>query len=265
MIDHIFPLTSQRVPDLKVGTTDPNLEISNLTTVNPSMPNQERRKHRRAKISLRMRLRSADFSDGQLKHIAQTVNTSRRGFYFHTEHDRFHEGMRLRILVPYHEHLSGGDSEEIAEVVRVDRKAGHVGVAVMRCAPVAEPRPSIDANVVDVIRAPKIQAQPIVETRNGRERRIDQRSALIATVEMTDTQTGMISRARTSDLSMTGCFIDTLNPLPLGTTVALSIQKGNEELKVQASVCTQFPGSGMGVAFETLTPEQCELVKNWMV
>jgi hypothetical protein len=247
MIDHTFPAAT---PHSKVEAL-PNrkLETSNAT----STLREERRLSRRAHIALRMRIRTADFQDGRMEQVTQTVNASRKGFYFHTPLLHYREGMRLRIIVPYHDHIAA-DSEEAAEVIRVDQKSGSCGVAVMR-GTLREARPVV---VVEH------QPAPVKAVAAG-ERRTHQRTSLIATVDLTDVQTSMITRARTSDLSFSGCYVDTLNPLPLGALVELSIQKGSEALEVQGSVCAQFQGSGMGVAFDPLTAEQRELVRNWIL
>ena len=233
-----------------------NPEVSTITLT----PTQERRQSRRARISLCMRVRSADFGDGQLEQVVQTTNASRQGFYFNTTLQCYHAGMRLRIIVPYHEHVGATASEEMAEVIRVDQKSGRYGIAVARAASLEARRavPEIQALSVPIEVAPE---RPVAFS----ERRVQQRAPFIATVAMTDMETGTVTRARTSDLSMCGCYIDTLNPLPLGAVVQLSIQKANEELKVQASVCTALQSSGMGVAFEALSAGQREIIKNWLL
>jgi hypothetical protein len=270
MIDHIFPETLQHAPLTKAGNLPQSgLDIPNILAAVPTAPREERRQHCRARVTLRMRIRSADFSDGQLQQIAQTINTSRRGFYFHTEHGHFREGMRLRIVVPYHESHNTVDGEETAEVIRIDDRTGFYGIAIVRAnAREAQPVVSKEAHPVvehyhpSIVQAASAQAS---HSSRAQERRTHQRTSLIATVELTDLQTGMVTRARTSDVSMSGCYVDTLNPLPSGSAVALLIEKGGENLKVQASVRIQFQGSGMGVAFEDLSAEQCEIVKSWLV
>jgi hypothetical protein len=270
MIDHIFPEALQHAPHTKAGNLPQSgLDIPNILAAVPMAPRSERRQHCRARVTLRMRIRSADFSDGQLQQIAQTINTSRRGFYFHTEHGHFREGMRLRIVVPYHEAHHALDAEEAAEVIRVDEMTGVYGIAVIRVNPneahpvvSRETHPVVEHHHPSVVQAASAQSR---HSHRTDERRTHERASLIATVELTDLQTGMVTRARTSDVSMSGCYVDTLNPLPSGSTVALLIEKGGENLKVQASVRIQFQGSGMGVAFEDLSAEQCEIVKNWLV
>jgi hypothetical protein len=199
-----------------------------------------------------MRVRSAEFKDGRVEQIVQTMNASRKGFYFHTALHHYYPGMRLRIIAPFHDHARAADLEEMAHVVRVDDKSGSYGVAVMRGVPLEAPQPAAES-------------QPVVmQTGPTTERRSHRRSAFVATVEMADIRTGAISRARTADLSLCGCYIDTLNPLPIGAMVDVSIHKANECLKVLGNVCMQCQGSGMGVSFDALTREQSAIVKSWL-
>ncbi len=51
------------------------------------------------------------------------------------------------------------------------------------------------------------------------DKRNDPRVPLIAAAEVTEVATGTRLSARTSDLSRTGCYIDTLNPTPVKTVV----------------------------------------------
>lgn len=224
------------------------------------MPKEERRQARRARIALRMRVRSADFRDGQVEQIAQTADASRKGFYFHTMLGHYYKGMRLRIIAPYHDHARGADSEEIAEVVRVDQRSGAFGVAIVRGTAMEQPPPVAETTyVVDQTTATNEAAD-----RGISERRSHPRSPFVATVEMSDLKTGAMSHARTADISLSGCYIDTLNPLPLGSLIDITIKKKNQSLQIQANVRMQCPGSGMGVIFDTLTAEQTLIIRTWL-
>lgn len=70
--------------------------------------------------------------------------------------------------------------------------------------------------------------------------------------------------ARTSDLSLHGCYIDTLNPFPKETQVQLRLTKNDQHLELQARVTACHMGSGMGLMFEQLTPEQDAILSGWL-
>ena len=61
--------------------------------------------------------------------------------------------------------------------------------------------------------------------------------------------------ARISDLSTTGAFLDSMNPLPPGTKLALRFLAGPQEVRVAAEVMHSMPSFGMGVRFLDLSGE----------
>ncbi len=61
--------------------------------------------------------------------------------------------------------------------------------------------------------------------------------------------------ARISDLSATGAFLDSMNPLPAGTRLVLRFMAGPREVLVAAEVVHSMPGFGMGVRFTDLSGE----------
>jgi PilZ domain-containing protein len=95
------------------------------------------------------------------------------------------------------------------------------------------------------------------------ERRDAQRYAFVCPVEVIDVAGSAMISARTSDLSLHGCYIDTLNPLPTGTRVRLQLNKNNQRLELRAEVTACHVG-GMGLAFEQLSPAQQGTVVRWL-
>jgi PilZ domain len=66
--------------------------------------------------------------------------------------------------------------------------------------------------------------------------------------------------ARTSDVSRTGCYIDSLNPMPAGTLIRVKLTQGGEEVEVRGTVMYVSPGLGMGVAFEENIPQNQRVI-----
>ena len=60
---------------------------------------------------------------------------------------------------------------------------------------------------------------------------------------------------RISDLSRSGAFLDSVNPLPVGTRLGLRFAVGDYLFVVSAEVVHQMPQFGMGVRFVDLSPE----------
>jgi hypothetical protein len=230
----------------------PDLELDPASPCGPAPQSQERRKLRRAKLRLLTRMRPGEFDDGAFEEVAATLNASRKAFYFETVSDRYRAGMRLRVNFPHDPKVSAMEVDGIGEVVRVDKKPTAYGVAVVFWkqgdAPVDAARPEGTSEA----------------SRGAGERRRHPREALVAASELIDLPTGLKARANTSDVSLGGCYVNTLNPFRLGTTLGLKIEHGGRMLEAEATVCTRFEGSGMGLAFRNITGEQLAILVQWL-
>jgi PilZ domain-containing protein len=81
------------------------------------------------------------------------------------------------------------------------------------------------------------------------DRRAAPRYPIILVAEVTEIPSGTILDARTSDMSRTGCYIDTLNPIPAGTPIRLKLSGESEIFETAGKVVYVSAGLGMGVAF----------------
>jgi hypothetical protein len=86
------------------------------------------------------------------------------------------------------------------------------------------------------------------------------RFAFIAEAEIA----GMKDRARVSELSARGCYIDSINPLPKDTEVRLRIRYGPSKCEFTGTVIYTHAGFGMGVVFHDLTSEQRSTLDVWL-
>jgi len=97
------------------------------------------------------------------------------------------------------------------------------------------------------------------------DKRVDPRVPLIASAEVIEVASGARLTARTSDLSRTGCYIDTLNPTPSKTVVRVRISHSGEELELPGRIVYVSPGLGMGVRFDDeLPPEAVAVLNRWL-
>jgi PilZ domain len=97
------------------------------------------------------------------------------------------------------------------------------------------------------------------------DRRDAQRLPLILAVEVTEVDSGARLSARTSDVSRTGCYVDTLNPSPSGTVVRVKFNHDGEQLDLLARIVYVSPRLGMGVRFdESISPEQLAILDRWL-
>lgn len=96
-------------------------------------------------------------------------------------------------------------------------------------------------------------------------KRNDPRVPLIAVAEVIEVASGTLLTARTSDLSRTGCYIDTLNTMQSKTVVRVRLSHAGEELELPGRVVYASPGMGMGVRFDDdLSPAQVSVLNRWI-
>jgi hypothetical protein len=83
-----------------------------------------------------------------------------------------------------------------------------------------------------------------------------------AEIEEQKTQTRLTTR--TSELSRYGCYLDMLNPLPLGTAVKIEILYNEQTFDALGRVIYSQPNMGMGVAFDDMETPQEQTLANWL-
>jgi hypothetical protein len=90
------------------------------------------------------------------------------------------------------------------------------------------------------------------------------RYSLTAIAEITDLSTGSRIIVQTSDLSLVGCYVDTLNPLPAGTQVRISITHENETFASAGVVVYSRANMGMGIKFLKVQHDYLDVLRNWL-
>jgi len=94
-------------------------------------------------------------------------------------------------------------------------------------------------------------------------RRNSPRFALILVAILTEVEGDTRPSARTSDVSRTGCYIDTLNPQ--GKLVRVVLSHGEESFESRGRVMYVSPGLGMGIRFEEpVAPHQLDVLNRWL-
>src|SRR5437588_11971716 len=99
-------------------------------------------------------------------------------------------------------------------------------------------------------------------------RRANPRFAFFADAEAT-LRDGTLVPAQVSELSSRGCYIDTLEPIPIGTEVRLRISNGTSSCEVPGKVIYMHSGYGMGifgmgVVFGNVAAEQLKPLNDWL-
>jgi hypothetical protein len=97
----------------------------------------------------------------------------------------------------------------------------------------------------------------------GIERRRAPRYQLIADAEVLELRTNNRLKAKTSDVSLVGCFMNTAWSLPTGTEIQVKLTR-REGIFMSKGVVARAQPMGMGVSFSNLKKDQQELLQNWL-
>lgn len=98
----------------------------------------------------------------------------------------------------------------------------------------------------------------------GAERRSSPRYRFVADAEVVERESDSKMRARTSDLSIGGCFLDMLNPSPKGTQIQVRILYEGAVFTAFGRVAFVIPNIGMGVAFTKVDGDQVNVLHEWL-
>ena len=99
-------------------------------------------------------------------------------------------------------------------------------------------------------------------------RRANPRFSFFAEAEAT-LRDGTLVPAQVSELSSRGCYIDTLEPIPIGTELRLRITNGPTACEVPGKVIYMHSGYGMGifglgVVFEKVDAQEYRAIESWL-
>jgi hypothetical protein len=97
------------------------------------------------------------------------------------------------------------------------------------------------------------------------DRRDSPRYALTLVAVVTELATSNVLNARSSDVSRSGCYIDTLQPLPTGAQVKILLRSGDEIFEAPGRVVYMCPGLGMGVNWGLSLPDKTlAILDRWL-
>jgi len=98
------------------------------------------------------------------------------------------------------------------------------------------------------------------------EKRQGSRSFGVA--DVTFDHNGMVFQGRISDISLGGLYIDTINPLPEGSTIGLQFRLPNDEsgslVLGEGRVVWNTQMLGMGISFTRLSDEDKDRIKAYL-
>jgi PilZ domain len=96
------------------------------------------------------------------------------------------------------------------------------------------------------------------------ERRRAPHCPLIASVELIEPERDVHLRARISDLSLVGCYLEIAKMLPVGTEVRLHITHNESTFIANGLVARCEPNTGMGIRSTDIQLDQQQILEQWL-
>lgn len=98
-----------------------------------------------------------------------------------------------------------------------------------------------------------------------RERRRHQRYKVRISLYLQEPNSKVKLQAQCSDISVSGCYVYTLLPLPIGTLLVAGIWIGMEQIELNCIVRTSDGNVGMGIEFMNLSDAQEQSMQTFLV
>ncbi len=90
------------------------------------------------------------------------------------------------------------------------------------------------------------------------------RNSFVVDVEVTDVHSEILIKAKTKELSMFGCGVDTVKLFPKGSSVRIKLSYRGAEVKALARVVYASVELGMGLVFGTVEAEDEVTLQGWI-
>jgi hypothetical protein len=100
--------------------------------------------------------------------------------------------------------------------------------------------------------------------RRQNERRRNLRYPFTASVDAVEPKSNAKITGRTSDISLSGCYVDTISPFPIETIIKIRLTKEKVTFEADAKVVLSKVGMGMGVAFISAVPQHIRIFQKWL-
>jgi hypothetical protein len=95
------------------------------------------------------------------------------------------------------------------------------------------------------------------------DRRRAPRYQLLAEAEIVELRSQTRLQARTSDVSLVGCFMNTASSFPQGTEITLKLS-AQETTFTSRGVVERTQPTGMGVSFQGVKLDQQNILRKWL-
>lgn len=98
----------------------------------------------------------------------------------------------------------------------------------------------------------------------GAERRRTPRYTFIASAELIEQASDVRIVTRVSELSLHGCYLDMMNPFPVGTLVLVKISAGDAYFQAKSKIVYAQANMGAGVVFLEVEAEYQPILERWL-
>jgi PilZ domain len=96
------------------------------------------------------------------------------------------------------------------------------------------------------------------------ERRKAPRYGLVAIAELTDPDDAKLLSAKVTEVSRTGCYVDSPKTFPVGTSLKVIISRDERTFVAKADVIHVQEQIGMGIAFVDPPQDQLKILDSWL-
>ena len=98
----------------------------------------------------------------------------------------------------------------------------------------------------------------------GSERRRTPRYTFIASAELIEEAADVRIATRVSELSLNGCYLDMMNPFPVGTLVLVKISAGDQYFEARSKIVYAQANMGAGVSFLGVEDAYQPVLERWL-
>ena len=85
-----------------------------------------------------------------------------------------------------------------------------------------------------------------------------------AAAEILEPRTNTRVTGRATDLGVGGCYVDTMSPFPVNTSVRIRLVSERYSVQGRATVSYSLTSMGMGLAFTEMSHDQAEVLRAWV-
>jgi hypothetical protein len=107
-------------------------------------------------------------------------------------------------------------------------------------------------------------ADTVIDIAGLPQRRRTPRYPFCAAARVTEPESTARIEGRTADISIGGCYVDTLAPMRVGTKVMVRIEHAGRIFEARARITYAHMGLGMGMMFGEIRPRDHEVLTVWL-